>query len=254
MTLLASWIFGYVVIYWRNIQKPFNLRVEPMKISGILVTVGILLLILILVSVSLALTLGIAIGIGWLLTLFLPFSLFEASLLGIIASVIVGTFWYNLLESIPGLKSTKYDDDFDDEEDEDYDSIPASRFFKTNSDKTWEGWLRYQLANDIYTEFQEEEHSIISKGEKQAQELAIRLADIVIPMLKTKSPKAKRLSVTLPALKQQMNKMGQRPYDDDILNPAVMAVNWNLDYNYENVMQVIRAKSWNAPCELFDLF
>jgi hypothetical protein len=224
-----------------------------MKISGILVTIGILLLILILVLVSLVLTLGIAIGIGWLLTLFFPFSLFEASLLGLIASVIVGTFWYNLVGSIPNLKSTQYDE-FEDEEDEDFDSIPASRFFKSNTDKTWEGWLRYQLANDIYTEFQEEEHPIISKGEKQAQELAIRLADIVIPILKTKSPKAKRLTVTLPALKQQMNRIGQRPYDDDILNSTVMAVNWNLDYNYETIMEVIRAKSWNAPCELFDLF
>jgi len=223
-----------------------------MKISAILVTIGLLLLILILVILSVALTLGVAIGIGWLLTLFLPFSLFEASLLGIIASVIVGIFWYNLIGSIPNLRSSEYDDIGD--EDEYYDPIPASRFFKTDADKTWEAWLRFQLANDIYAEFQEEEHPIVSKGEKQAQELAIRLADIVIPMLKTKSAKAKRLTVTLPALKQQMNKIGQRPYDDDILNLAVMAVNWNLDYNYENVMRIIRTKSWNMPCELFDLF
>ena len=54
--------------------------------------IGILLLVLLIVVVSLALVLGIAIGIGWVLTLILPFTLFEGSLLGIIASIIVGSF------------------------------------------------------------------------------------------------------------------------------------------------------------------
>ena len=222
-----------------------------MKVSGITATISLLLLVIVVGTLSLTLTLGVGIGVGWVLTLFLPFSLFEASLLGLIASVIVGAFWYNILSTMPSFGS----DEFDEFEDEEYyDPIPVSRFFKSETDKTWEAWVRYQLANDIYAEFQEQSHPIVSKGEKQAQELAIRLADVVIPLLKTKSPKVKRLNVNLATVKRQMNKMGQRPYDDDLLHPAIMAVNWNLDYNYENVMRINREKLWNAPCDLFAPF
>jgi len=45
-------------------------------------TLSLVLVILLLVIISLALFIGLSLGIGWLLTLFLPFSLFEATLLG----------------------------------------------------------------------------------------------------------------------------------------------------------------------------
>jgi hypothetical protein len=211
---------------------------------------GILLLVLLVVCISLALVLGFAMGIGWLLTLFLPFNLFEASLLGLIASVIVGTFWYNFLQSVPVGLGQDGDYDYDEDEydyDEDYEQIPPSRFYKTESDRTWEAWFRFQIANGIYVEFQDSEQPVAPMGEKQLQELAIRLADMTISLLKTKSSRAKQLKVTVAALKRQMNKMGQRPYDDDILELAAMAINDELDFHYEDIMMAIRSKMWNKP-------
>ena len=220
----------------------------------IMAILGLLLLILAVVIISLALVLGFAVGIGWLLTLFLPFSLFEASLLGLIASVIVGTFWYNFLQAVPiGLKQGEYDyDEDEDEDDEEYDQIPTSRFYKTEADKTWEAWFRFQIANSIYIEFQDAEQPVAPMGEKQLQELAIRLADITIFLLKSKSPRAKQLEISVPALKRQMNQMGQRPYDDDILELAAEAINEELDYHYEDIIVVIRSKMWHKLYDTYD--
>jgi hypothetical protein len=220
----------------------------------IMAILGLLLLVLVVVIISLTLVLGFAIGIGWLLTLFLPFNLFEASLLGLIASVIVGTFWYNFLQSVPvGLKQDEYDyDEDEDEYDEEYNQIPATRFYETEADKTWEAWFRFQIANGIYVEFQDAEQPVAPMGEKQLQELAIRLADITISLLKTKSPRAKQLKISVPALKRQMNKMGQRPYDDDILELAAEAINEELDYHYEDVIMVVRSRMWNKLYDTYD--
>jgi hypothetical protein len=220
----------------------------------IMAILGLLLLILAVVIISLVLVLGFAVGIGWLLTLFLPFSLFEASLLGLIASVIVGTFWYNFLQSVPiGLRQGEYDyDEDEDEYDGEYNQIPASRFYKTEADKTWEAWFRFLIANSIYIEFQDAEQPVAPMGEKQLQELAIRLADITITLLKSKSPRAKQLEVSVPALKRQMNQMGQRPYDDDILELATEAINEELDYHYEDIIMVIRSKMWHKLYDRYD--
>ena len=152
-----------------------------------------LLIIISLLLLSMALVLGFALGIGWLLTLFLPFSLFEATLLAIIASIVVGTFWYNLIS--PRFPLGPVDDIYDEDEDY-YDDIPSNRFYKSEADRTWEAWLRYHLSNSIYYEFQESPQPVASMGSKQLQELAIRLADISVDILKTKTSRTKRLNIT----------------------------------------------------------
>ena len=58
------------------------------------------LLIVLVVIISLALFIGLALGIGWLLTLFLPFSLFEATLLGMLAAVVTGLVWHSIFRSL----------------------------------------------------------------------------------------------------------------------------------------------------------
>ena len=216
--------------------------------------VGILLLVLLIVVVSLTLILGIAIGIGWVLTLFFPFSLFEGSLLGILASIIVGSFWMRFITSFPALGLGDYDeDDFDLEDfEEEYDQIPPSRFYRTRADQTWETWIRYQIANDIYMAFQDSPHPVAPIGRRQLQELAIRLADITVSLLKTKSTRVNKLEITPPALKKQMGKIGQRPYDDDILSLAATAINEDLIYHYSDIMRIIRGKLWNQPADMFD--
>ncbi len=88
-------------------------------------------------------------------------------------------------------------------------------------------------------------------GEQQLQELAMTLADVAIALLKAKTARTKQLKVTLSTLKRQMTKMGQRPYDDDILRLAVSAINEDLDYHYDDIMDVIRSKRWEQPSDMF---
>lgn len=211
---------------------------------GIVVTIGFLLLILLVIIISLALVLGIAMGLGWLVLLFLPFTLFEATLLVLVAFIPVGFFWYNIMVSISDFAAEPYDDY------EEYE-IPATRFFETEQDKTWEAWFRFQIANSIYDEFQISPQPVAPMGDKQLQELAIRLADTAMSLLKSKTTRAKRLTITLNALKRQMTKAGQRPYDDDILRLAVEAINDTLDFQEEVLRHVIQHKLWNSRYELF---
>ena len=48
-------------------------------------------------------------------------------------------------------------------------------------------------------------------------------------------------------LRREMNKMGQRPYDDNILKLATIAVNDELDYHYDDILTVIRSGLWTQP-------
>ncbi len=209
----------------------------------------LILIILGLVILLLALVLGIAIGLGWLLTLFLPFTLFEGTILVMAASAIIGTVGYNLVRALSDFE----DEDADEEEDEYYDDIPASRFFKTAKERTWETWCRYEIANDIYVEFQAAPKRITPMGDRQLQELAIRLADTAVAILKAKSSRAKRLEITKAALERQMTKSGQRPYDDDILGLAVDAIGESVSYYYEDFIAVIQGRLWNEPTDMFSV-
>jgi len=210
----------------------------------------LVLIILLAVIVAHAAVLAWAIGIGWILTQFLPFTLFEGSLLGLISAAMVIFGIYRLFSSGAPSPFSDYDDDDDifDILDE-YDSIPESRFYKNEADKTWEAWTRHEIANGVYQEMQEEPSTFGSMGERQLQELAIRLADIGIATLKKKA-KNRSLKVTIANLRSQMNRMKQRPYDDDILEVAVEAINDELEY--EETIDVIRDKLWNEPCDMFD--
>jgi len=209
--------------------------------------------IIILILLSMAIVLGFAIGIGWLMTLFLPFSLFEASLLALIASIVVGSSWYYLLGSVLGLGGEILDEDYDETYDEDFDQISSNRFYQSNTDKTWEAWLRHHLANSIYYQFQESPQPVAPMGKKQTQELAIRLADMSVDILKAKSVRAKRLNISAANLKKQMNKIGQRPYDDDILGMAAIAINTEVSYHYEELLRVIHTKLWKQPYDGFEV-
>lgn len=213
----------------------------------------VILLVLLLSITGLVLVLGISLGVGWLLTLFLPFTLFEASLLAMVAFSIVGMTWYYLVRSLTDATPISYPfgDDDDKEDYLEYDEIPPAKFYKTKADKNWENWLRYQIANDIYIEFQDTPRKIAQMGDKQLQALAIRLADMAVSILKTKTARIKRLKITKAALIKQMNKMGQQPYDDDILQLAVTSINDNLDFYYVDIIEVIRGKLWNRPTDMF---
>jgi hypothetical protein len=52
--------------------------------------------------------------------------------------------------------------------------------------------------------------------------------------------------ISMASLKKQMNKMGQKPYDDDILRAAVSATNYLLEEN-EQLITIIRLRLWDEP-------
>jgi len=208
------------------------------------------LIILAAVLVIQAIALGWAIGIGWLLTLFLPFSLFEGTLLGLI-SVGMVAFALQRIFSSEISPFSDYDDDEDDLVDvlDGYEVIPENRFYKDKGGKTWEAWVKHEIANGIYEEMQDSDITFASMGKQQLQELAIRLADIGIAVLKTKA-KNRTLRVTVANLRNRMKKINQRPYDDDILELAAEAINDELEY--EETIDVVRGKLWQQPCDMFD--
>lgn len=208
----------------------------------------LILIIIVLIVISFALVIGVALGVGWILTLFLPFSLFEATLLGMIAAMIIWTIWRNILRSADTF------DFYEKEEEEtepDLDEIPISRFCRTDADRTWENWFRYLIANTIYEDLLDSPGWIGQMNEEYLQELSIRLTDAAIATLKRKSPRAKQVRVTKEMLKHEITKMGQQPYDDDILNTAVSAINAELISSQEELREVIREKSWDEPADMF---
>lgn len=214
---------------------------------GFLSTILIIILMIVLIVISFALVFGIALGIGWVLTRFLPFSLFEATLLGMIAVLVTWTIWRNFLGSAPDFGVSEEEE----ETEPDLDEIPLSRFCKTDADRTWENLFRYEIANTVYEGFLDSPGRIGQMNERQLQELSIRLTDAAIAALKTKSPRTRRLRVTKGMLKHEMTKMGQQPYDDDILDTAVSAINDELVSSQEELREVIRDKSWDESADVF---
>lgn len=203
------------------------------------------ILVLILILISLALVIGISLGVGWVLSRFLPFSLFEATLLGMFAAMASGMFWYKILRSLPPLNSEEEEDDSE------VDEIPETRFWRTSEDRTWANWIRYMLANSIYEELLESPRWTEDMVETQLQELAIRLSDVALGALRAKSFRDKRLRVNREMLRQAMVKSGQRPYENDLLDTAVTAVNMELTDLEAEFRKVIRGQLWDKPAEVY---
>jgi len=213
----------------------------------------VVLIVFVLLTLSLVVVLALSLLVGWILSYFLAFTLFEGTLLGLIALGIVGMVWYNILISSPDTPMKEFYDDETDELDEieGYDEIPAQRFYKNQADQTWEAWFRYQIANSIYTQFQDSPRPVGQMGDKQLQELAVRLADLATNLCKREPVNTKTVQVTVAAFKKEMNKIGQRPYDDDILSLAVTAVNDELQYD-EDMHEVIRSHLWAQASDMFE--
>jgi hypothetical protein len=197
--------------------------------------------------VIIAILLGWSTGIGWVVIKLLPFTLFEATLLVMLSSVVAGYLIYRLMNLPNELDDSPNFDDFSPESIIFPDvNIPADRFIDPDEEETDETWFQYQIANDIYDHLQDDLALDESMGATQAKELAIRLAEVVTAVFHSRSPKSrnKRVSITITQLKKQMNKMKLRPYDDDILETAVSAVNLRLSYDDE-MADVVRYKTWD---------
>ncbi len=205
---------------------------------------SVILIILLVVVVSFAAVLGFSLLIGWLLTLILPFTLFEATLLTLIATIAITTLAANIFKglSLPDLTSDSDSDDFND-----YKEIPEERIFKSAADRTLENQYRLEMANRVYEEFQGAPSQFSSMSDKQQQELALRLAEISLAILKQKPARAAQLNITKAALKKQMQKMHQQPYSDDILDTALSGLNEYIFEHFDDLSESVHAKDWQDP-------
>ncbi|MBZ0310837.1 MAG: hypothetical protein K8I82_32565 [Anaerolineae bacterium] len=205
--------------------------------------------LLIAVFVVMLVILGWSIIVGWILTQIFAFTLFEGTLLGMLASGMAGYFIFSaLLDRLTDAADSLTEWSNEDEEE---DNIPAERFFPTPAQRTWEAWFRFQVANTIYAELRENLPTA-TMDKPQKQELSIRLSEICIAALKDKSPKANTLHLTIHDLQGQMTTMELKPYDDDLLNVAAEAT--NLSLILPPAETVIREKMWNQIMPTADLY
>jgi hypothetical protein len=80
--------------------------------------------------------------------------------------------------------------------------------------------------------------------------LSIRLADIATSLLKRKTARTRNLTVDIGGLRREMARMRQRAYDDDILRLATNAINVNMDYYEEIILDLIREGGWSDPATI----
>jgi hypothetical protein len=202
---------------------------------------------LLLAIVGVALFAAWSIGLGWLLAQLLPFTLFEGSLLMMLASIAVAYVGRQLLSTLPGNELP-----IEEEEISAFAyTMPARRFYQTEGDKTAEAWFRFQLANNILEDVADEPRVVRQMSPTQLEELAVRLTDVVVGVLKRKPKRTKRVAVTIGALQQEMIKTGQKPYDDDILQAAVSSVNALLFFD-EEMADIVREKRWDEEMPDWD--
>lgn len=213
--------------------------------------------VLLLFGVAFGAVTLLSLGTAWLLRLFLPLTLFESALLGFIFAagavyllLTLGSAFGPPTPSWSPRRNARYVDD--EAEEREYKQIAATRFYESPAERTWQAFLSHEIANDIYMDLQDAPSVTSPMNDSQVQELSIRLAQIGVAILKRKTPRARDLSVNLSGLKREMQRMGQRPYDDDILRVAIDGINANVDYYADELYEIIRTQGWNRPAELQD--
>lgn len=214
-----------------------------------------LTLLILFFGVAFAAVTLIAWGAGWLLRLFFTLSFFESIVLGLLLSacaVYVMLTVARLLapEDSLRLPSMGNRERQDEEEERDYKQIISTRFYKSANERTWSAWLRREIANDIYMGFQDEPRTVSNMNETQVQELALRLSDLALAILKRKTGRARDLSINVSTLKRELQRVGQRAYDDKILQLAVSAINVNMDYYENELFEVIRTQTWDDVADV----
>jgi hypothetical protein len=224
------------------------------NLLGFLLTLLLILLVLLLIfGVGFGLVTLFVTGVAWVLRWAFPFTVFEAMLLGAVLSactlyVVLGIIrFFFPVESLR--LPTMGGEEEEDGEVKAYKRIATSRFYKSTETRTWEAWLREEIANDIYVEFQDEPRTVSNMNETQVQELSIRLSELALTILKRKTARVRDLTMNVSTLKRELQRMGQRAYDDKILQLAVNAINTNVDFFEEDILEVIRTQSWQAPAD-----
>lgn len=222
-------------------RSPKNQNTLPdIPVTGLLMLLGLGLVLMLLLF-------GWSLGLGWLISRLLSFTLFEGTLLSLLITLAVTTILGRVILSSPSSEPPWLDEVWDDEdEDEDY-TIPPSRFWKRDNERTAEKFTHYVFANEIYTQASDSPQARGFMGEQQLQELSIRLGELALQVLKKKRKNARELSITPGQLQQQMKQMNLQPYDSEILALAAKVVNELLDEDDDDeglLTDIIRQKLW----------
>lgn len=234
-----------------------------MAIIRLIVTILVTILIM-LGGLALIMALVLAWSLGWgaLLRNWLSLTLFEGAALTLGATYLayqVGSF---ILErftqdvSLPTSDSEDEDDDYDDfydsldEEEDEEPPYPISeqRFMRAPNGGTWEAWARYIIANNICLALTAEPKVAGYLNDRQRQEVSIRLADVVVPVLQRSKGTSGQPRVTMAGLKHQMDSMNLQPYEDELLLTAVRVVNLGLQAEAQ-LKKVVQRKLWSEPCD-----
>lgn len=197
---------------------------------------------------------ALTVGVGRALQRIVPtFSLFEATLLSLLFGLVTGYILRGLVRLfVPiELREQAPVDPAEPAKEavaaESYHTIPAERFYHSEAERTWEAWLRSELANDIYIEFQEKPNTVSNLNSVQIQDLAIRMADAGLNIIKRETGRARRLKTSLKDLRQELNEMGQRHYEDAVLRLALAAINMNMNFFGDKLRELIGTQRWNQP-------
>ena len=127
-------------------------------------------------------------------------------------------------------------------------AIPHIRFYPTDTNKTWEGWFRFELANRLYDALAAAPRQTGRLDNSQRQELAVRLADIAVALLKAKTGRGRRLSTRLVDWQTHMTKQGLQPYDEALLRLAMSTLHDILATPMFE--RVVCTKLWDQPARL----
>lgn len=197
---------------------------------------------------AMAILFGWSLGWGWIWSRFLPLTLFEASLLTMLATFAV---IFSVVRFFGGPHTNSFVDlpDYEDweEDDEEEYTIPTTRFWKRMENRTREKVFHYVLSNEIYDNASLTPQARGLMNDQQLQELAIRLGEIAIQVLKRKRRNVRTLAINVGQLRQEMQKMGLQPYDDDMLRLTAETVNDLLEEDEEEIgffADMIRNKRW----------
>ncbi len=215
----------------------------------------LLLLIILLVGLlAIAVIIAWSLGLGWLLQQVVPvLSLFEAGLL-ILAATSAVFFTVQNVALAERSSSSSYepiwgdDDDEDDEDDDDEMPLSLDRFTGDEDFVTQEISLRYQLTNAVYLNLVSSPDGPKMMTNAQLEALAVRLVDVIVAVLKRKPRNTPRVSLTIGAMKKELDRMGQRPYDDDILQIALGTANMLFSFD-DDLADIVREKSWNEESD-----
>jgi hypothetical protein len=199
--------------------------------------------IVVAVLLILAAVIGVSVGLGWILTLILPFSLFEATLLSLLAGAVTGVLVNQAFRAPSGYEPEDVDSAVD--------GIPPTLFYESEEDKTWENFFRYTFAEGIYVDLLTSPRWAGSMSVQHLQELSVQLADAAVAVLKKKSPRAERMRIGYAVLKMELDEPGRPSYDEDLLDLAVLSVNLELSYLADVLETVIKDRLWDQRTDSY---